>query len=408
MAKKEQPVCGLDIGTSKICVMIARLLPDGRMEVVNTGYAPSEGLRKGVVLDLDAVASSIRKAAAEAELKSSISIDWVTVGISGEHIQSYNCHGAVEVDGKRHEVNEEHMQQVIKAAQSIPLPSHREIIHILPQEFVLDSRGTIRNPIGLTGSRLDANVHIVTCESALMQDLISAVNKAQMRVKRVVLQQLASAEAVLTPDERDLGSAVIDIGAGTTDIVMFVRNAVCFTAVIPVGGGHFTRDLAVGLRTPMEDAEVIKKQHGSVHVEAVAEDETVEVKPIGSGGPKVVPRKLVCELLRDRAVELLELVRSHLAQSGNFGQMMTGAVLTGGGSLLGGIVELAEEILGIPVRQGLPGGMEVLTSELAHPVYSAAVGLALLGVQQGMDRNGYGKPGPPSRLSNRFLSWFGN
>ncbi len=409
VSKKEQLVCGLDIGTSKICMLIARFLADGRLEVVNTGYSTSEGLRKAVVVDLDAASASIRKAVAEAELKSGLSVDWVTLGISGEHIQSYNCHGAVEVDAKRHEVSEEHVSQVIKAAQSIPMQGRREVIHIIAQQVILDGRGDIRNPVGLTGLRLDVNVHIVTCESAMMQDLITAANKAQVRVKRVILQQLASAEAVLTPDERELGAAVIDIGGGTTDIAVYARNAICFTAVIPVGGGHFTRDLAVGLRTPMDDAEAIKRQHGSVLISAVGDDENVEAKGMGSAGGKIIPRRLACGFLRDRAAELLELIRNQLTQSGNFDQLMAGAVLTGGGSMLSGMVELAEDILGIPVRRGLPAGMRGLTGELAHPVYAAAVGLALLGGQGGPDRNGHGgKGGSNPRLVNRLLSWVGN
>jgi cell division protein FtsA len=409
VSKKERLICGLDIGTSKICMLIARSLPDGRMEVVNTGYATSEGMRKAVVVDLEAAAASIRKAVAEAELKSGLSADWVTLGISGDHIQSYNCHGAVEIGGKRHEVSDEQVSQVIKAAQTIPLTSQREIIHIIPQQFILDGRGDIRNPVGLTGLRMDVNVHIVTCESALMQDLIAAANKAQVRVKRVVLQQLASSEAVLTPDERELGAAVIDIGGGTTDIAVYVKNAVCFTSVIPVGGGHFTRDLAVGLRTPMDDAEIIKKQHGSVLVAGIGDDENVEAKGMGSVEAKILPRKLACGFLRDRAAELLELIRNQLTQSGNFEQLMAGAVLTGGGSMLPGLVELTEEILGIPVRRGLPTGMEGLTGELAHPVYAAAVGLALIGSQAGPDRNGQGGRGGSSpRLVSRLLSWVGN
>jgi cell division protein FtsA len=389
-------------------MLIARPTAENRLEVISTGYSPSAGLKKGVIVDLDEAAACIRKATAEAELKSGHSIDWVTLGISGEHIQSYNCHGAIQVEGKRQEVSAEHMAQVIKAAQSFPLPPQREVIHIIPQEFLLDSRGDIKNPVGLTGSRLDVNVHVVTCESALLQNMISAVNKAQMRVKRLVLQQLASAEAVLTLDERELGIAVIDIGAGTTDIAIYIKNALCFTSVIPVGGAHFTRDLAVGLRTPIEDAEEIKKQYGSVWQENFAEDENVDIRGMGSGKSKAVSKKLVSAFLRDRAVELMELIKAQLIESRHHRHLMAGAVLTGGGSMLSGLIDLSEDVLAMPVRRGLPGGMEGLTGELAHPVYASAVGLALIEAQEGPDHNGNGKPSAAPKLINRLLSWVGN
>ena len=214
--------------------------------------------------------------------KSSISVDWVTIGAAGDHFQSFNSHGAITIEGNHQEVTAEEMAQVIRAAQSIPIPPDREVIHVLPQEFFLDDHGGIQNPVGLFGSRLDVNIHVVTCQSALNQNLINAVNRAQMRVKKVILQQLASAEAVLTKDERELGTAVIDIGGGTTDIAMFIRNAVQFTKVLPVGGAHFTRDLAIGLQTPMEEAERIKKESGTVLTERVQEGETVEVPGMGT------------------------------------------------------------------------------------------------------------------------------
>jgi cell division protein FtsA len=409
VAKKERIVCALDIGTSKVCMMLARQQPGGGLTILNTGYAASSGLRKGVVVDIEAATAAIRTAAEEAELKSGVSGDWVTLGLCGEHIQGRNCHGAVQINGARHEVSKEHVAQVIHAAQSLPVAPQREIIHILPQEFFLDNRGDIRNPVGLNGSRLDVNVHIVTCETSLMQDVIGAVNRAQMRVKKVYLQQLASAEAVLTRDERELGSAVVDVGAGTTDIAVYVRNAVWHTSVLPVGGNHFTRDLAVGLRTPTDDAESIKKQFGSVLVDTIAEDETVEVRGMGNNEPRVVPRKVACEILRDRAAELLELIKQQIADNNKYGQLLAGVVLTGGGSMLTGMVELASEMLEVPVRRGLPGGIAGLAGDLSHPVYSTAVGLALLGAQEEADTNRHGgKSGPSPRLLSKFLSWVGN
>jgi len=407
--KKDRIICGLDVGTTKICMMISRAHPGGSLELVSTGYAHSSGLKKGVVVDLEEAASSIRKAADEAEQKSNISVDWVTVGASGEHFQSFNSRGAITIEGNHQEVTAEEMAHVIRAAQSVSIPPDREVIHILPQEFFLDDQGGIQNPVGLYGSQMDVNVHVVTCQSALNQNLINAVNRAQMRVKKVILQQLASAEAVLTKDEKELGTAVIDIGGGTTDIAVFVRNAVQFTKVLPVGGGHFTRDLAIGLQSPMEDAERIKKELGTVLTERVSESESVEVPGMGTRSVRSVPRRMICDILRDRAVELLELVKDQIWKAGENERLIAGVVLTGGTSVLDGMLELAEETLGMPVRQGLPLGVQGLTDELSHPVYATAVGLALFGAEEaGYRKKSFGKASGSPWLFNRILSWAGN
>jgi cell division protein FtsA len=407
--KKNRIICGLDVGTTKICMMIARAHRDGSLELMSTGYSNSSGLKKGVVVDLEEAAASIRKAADEAELKSSNSVDWVTVGAAGDHFQSFNSRGAITIDGNHQEVTAEDMAKVIRAAQSVPIPPDREVIHVLPQEFFLDDHGGIQNPVGLFGSRLDANIHVVTCQSALNQNLINAVNRAQMRVKRVILQQLASAEAVLTKDERELGTAVIDIGGGTTDIAVFVRNAVQFTKVLPVGGAHFTRDLAIGLQTPMEDAERIKKESGTVLTERIQEGETSLVPGMGTRSARSVPRKMVCEILRDRAVELLELIKDQIWTAAENDRLTAGVVITGGASMLDGMLELAEETLGVPVRQGLPLGVQGLTDELSHPVYATAIGLALFGAEDaGYRKANVRRTNNSPWLFNRILSWAGN
>jgi cell division protein FtsA len=306
-------------------------------------------------------------------------------------------------------VTQQDMVQVIHAAQSIPIAPGREIIHVLPQEFFLDNRGDIHNPIGLTGSRLDVNIHVVTCDSALSQNVINAVNRADMRVRKVVLQQLASAEAVLTPDEKELGAVVIDIGGGTTDTALFVKKAIRSSSVIPVGGAHFTRDLAVGLRTPIEDAERIKKEFGSVMPEGIADDEVVETPGVGTRDPRNLPRKMVCEILRARAVELLELVKDQIATSGEREQLLAGAILTGGGSMLNGIIALAEEILEMPVRQGFAQDVQGLTEELSHPVYAGAIGLAIFEARGGNDHMKPAGKGPSSPWPmSRILSWVGS
>ncbi len=407
--KKDRIICGLDVGTTKICMMIARAHRDGSLELLSTGYANSSGLKKGVVVDLEEAAASIRKARDEAEQKSNISVDWVTIGAAGDHFQGFNSHGAITIEGSHQEVSAENMAQVIQAAQSVPIPPDREVIHILPQEFFLDNHDGIQNPVGLYGSRLDVNIHVVTCQSALNQNLINAVNRAQMRVKKVILGQLASAEAVLTKDERDLGTAIIDIGGGTTDIAIFVRNAVQFTKVLPVGGTHFSRDLAIGLQTPMEHAERIKKESGTVLTERIQEGETAEVPGMGTRPAHSVPRTVICEILRARAVELLELVKDQIWKAVENERLIAGAVITGGGSMLDGMVELAEETLGMPVRHGLPMGVRGLTDELSHPVYATAIGLTLCAAQEAGFRNRSmrkvsSSPWPFSRI----LQWAGN
>ena len=388
--------------------MIARAHSDGGIEVLSTGYANSSGLKKGVVVDLEEASASIRKAADEAESKSGLSVDWVTIGAAGDHFQSFNSHGAVTIEGNHQEVTADEMEQVIRAAQSIPIPPDREVIHVLPQEFFLDDHGGIINPVGLFGSRLDVNIHVVTCQSTQNQNLINAVNRAQMRVKRVILQQLASAEAVLTRDERELGTAVIDIGGGTTDIAVFIKNAVQFTKVLAVGGTHFTRDLAIGLQTPMEDAERIKKESGTVLTERTMEGEAVVIPGMGTRAARSVSRRAICDILRDRAAEILELIKDQLWKAVENERLIAGVVLTGGGSMLDGMLELTEETLGLPVRQGLPLGVRGLTEELSHPVYATSVGLALFGAEEaGYRKKNIGKANGSSGFFGKILSWTG-
>lgn len=390
-------------------MMITRAFPDGGLELLGTGYANSNGLKKGIVVDLEQAGISIRKAADEAESGAGVSVDWVMVGAAGDHFESFNSHGAITIEGNNQEVTAEHMRQVIQAAKSISIAPDREIIHVLPQEFFLDDHGGILKPVGLTGSRLDVNIHVVTCESALNQNLINAVNRAEMRVKKVVLQQLASAEAVLTRDEKELGTVVIDIGGGTTDIAVFMRDAVQFTSVLPVGGAHFSRDLAIGLQTPMENAERIKKEFGTVLSERISEDESVQVPGIGTRAARPVSRKLVCDILRARGMELLELVREQIWKAKENEHLIAGIVLTGGGSMLDGILELTEETLDMPVRQGIPLGIQGLTHDLSHPVYATAIGLAKFGAEEsGLSGISPGKASNAPWLFNRILSWVGN
>ncbi len=376
---------------------------------MGTGYANSGGLKKGVVVDLEEAGASIRKAAEEAESAAGVSADWTVVGASGDHFESFNSHGAVSIEGNNQEVTQSDMEQVIQAAKSVSVSPDREIIHVLPQEFLLDNHGGILNPVGLTGSRLDVNIHIVTCKSALNQNLIHAVNRGEMRVRKVYLQQLASAEAVLTKDEKELGSVVIDIGGGTTDIAVFMHNAVQFTSVLPVGGSHFTRDIALILQTPMEEAERIKIEFGTVQMENIPGEETIETPGIGAQTTRSFQREYVCEILRARGMELLELIREQIWRARENERLIAGVVLTGGGSMLDGIPELMQDILHMPVRQGVPLGIKGLTRDLSHPVYATAIGLTKFAAEESMaSGKNRKKSGNTNSIINKILSLVGN
>jgi len=406
MKKRERIICALDAGTCKTCLIIARLRPEGGLEVLASGFAGSCGLAKGIVMNAEEVAASIRQAAKEAESRSNISANRVVAGISGKHIQSHNFRGSVEIRGNHCQVTPGDMHNAVRAAQSVPLSPDREIIHLLAREFFVNSRGGIKNPVGLSGSQLDADLHVVSCDGALSQSLINAANQAEIEVKRLILQSLASGEAVLTPEEKELGAVVIDIGGGTTDIAVFLENSICFSSVIAAGGANFTRDLIEGIKISRVEAERIKVDFGSVLPDRVDPDEVVEIQCLGMRGACIIPRKAICENLGDRGAELLELIREDILRSGVRHKLTAGAVITGGGSMLRGILELAESVLDMPVRQGVPRGFTGLEKELAHPIYACVVGLALLEAQQACAQDFQYRPLPIPSLTQRILSWF--
>jgi cell division protein FtsA len=382
MKKKSPFICGLDVGTSKICMVIVREHYDGALEFISSGHAESRGLEKGVVVNLNDAASAIRMAADEAEKKAGISVESVRLGAGGDHFQGLNSRGAVTVAGDRHEVTSKLEAQVIAASQSIVIPDDHEIRHVLTQEFFLDGKGGIKKPVGLFGSQLDVNVHIITCRSAPIQNLINAVNRAEMRVRNVIAQPLAAAESVLTSDEKERGVAMIDIGGGSTGITVSKENAVRFTKILPVGGHNFTRDLNIILRTPIDSAEHIKKTSGTVLAERVEAQNTVTVPGMGDREPQSVAQKNVCDILNARAMDLMRLISGELrraAAEGSWSPLIAGVVITGGGSMLDGMMELAEKVLNTSVRRGLPMGIRGLTGELLHPEYSAAFGLTQFG-----------------------------
>lgn len=377
MARHERYVVGLDIGTSKVCTVVGELLDEGGVDVIGLGVAESRGLKRGVVVNLEAAVESIRKSIEEAELMAGVEVGTVHLGINGPHIKGFNSRGVVAVAGKNREVTRDDVRRAIDAARAVSLPAGREILHVLPQDFVVDEQEGIGAPVGLTGARLEVNVHIVTGSATATQNLIACVNRAGVEVTDTVIGQLASAEAVLTPDEKELGVAVLDVGGGTADLAIFERGSLWHTAVIAVGGDHFTNDIAVGLRTPIPEAEKIKRRAGCALSSMVEEEETIEVASVGGRRPRVMGRRILADILQPRAEEIFHLVWDEINKAGYEKSLNSGLVFTGGGSILEGLSEIAEQIFDLPIRRGSPSGVGGLTDHVANPAYATAVGLVL-------------------------------
>jgi cell division protein FtsA len=379
MPKNERYIVGLDIGTHTICCIVAEMREGGSVEVVGYGSAPSRGLRKDSVVHPEATVEAIKTAVEEAELMAGVAVDRAVVGIAGAHIRSFNSRGVIHVTGKDGSVSRDDLRRVMDAARAVSIPSDREVLHVLPQEFVLDEHGGIAQPVGMNGSKLEANVHIVTASTTAIQNLINCVNQAGIEVRDTVLEQLAIAESVLSRDERELGVALIDVGGGTTDLAVFERGALWHTAVLPVGGDHFTNDLAVGLRTPIPDAERLKIKFGSALSTLVDGDEAIEVPSVGGRRPRLLSRQVMAEILQPRAEEVFALIRAEIARAGFERLLNAGVVLSGGGSLLPGMVEVAESVFGLPVRTGSLSGVPNIDDPGAASPYATALGLALFG-----------------------------
>jgi len=376
MAKKDNIIVGLDIGTTKICAIVGEVKQEG-LEIIGIGTHPSKGLRKGVVVNIDSTVQSIRKAVEEAELMAGCEINTVYVGIAGGHIKGFNSHGVIAVKDK--EITKADIARVIEAAQAITIPADREVIHIIPQEYILDQQDCIQEPLGMTGTRLEAKVHIVTAAVASAQNIVKSVNKAGLAVSDIVLQQIASSEAVLGQDEKDLGVALIDVGGGTTDIAIYHNGTIKHTVVISLGGNQITGDIAVGIRTPAEEAEKIKKKFGCCMTSMIDKNETLEVPGVGGRKPKVVSRQILGEIIEPRVEELFQLANQEIAKSGYDSVIVSGIVLTGGTAIMEGMVELAEQIFNLPVRRGMPTGIGGLVDVVRSPMYSTGVGLVLYG-----------------------------
>ncbi len=372
-------ITGLDIGTTKVCAIIGQLNDLGGVDIIGVGIAPSLGLRKGVVVNIDNTVKSINKAIEEAELMAGVEVQSVFTGIAGGHIKSFNSRGVVAVSSKTKEITQSDVDRVIDAARAISIPIDREVIHVIPQEYIVDDQDGIKDPIGMSGVRLESEVHIITGAIASIENIIKSINRAGYEVEDIVLEPLASAESVITDEEKELGVVLIDFGGGTTDVMMFIKGSVWHTGVLSLGGNHVTNDVSIGLRTPVTSAEIIKKQYGIAFADSVDPDEIIEVPTVGGRPSKKVAKKMLADIIQPRVSEILELIKREIKMSGFDELIGAGAVLTGGASLLKGTMELSEEIMNIPVKLGIPENVGGLIDKVSHPQFATGVGLVLYG-----------------------------
>jgi len=377
---KNNYIVGLDIGTKKVAAIIGEITDDKKIEIIGIGTADSRGLRKGVVVNLEATVNAIKKAQEEAELMAGVEIDSAFVGISGAHIKSFNSRGVIAVSGKNREITPEDIERVVEQSKAVSIPPDREIIHIIPQEFLVDEQDGIKDPLGMSGIKLEVNVHIVTSATTSIQNLRTCIERAGIEIEQIVLNQIAASTSTLTHDEMELGVGLIDMGGGTTEIAIFERGSLWYTSIIPIGGDNFTNDIAVGLRTPIPEAEKIKKKFGCVSSPLLDEQETVEIPSVGRGKkPRILSRQLLADIIQPRAEEIFRLVDNDIKRMGYEKSLNSGIVLTGGTALLEGLEEVAEETFDLPVRRGDPSGVGGLAERVNTPDYSASVGLILYG-----------------------------
>jgi cell division protein FtsA len=381
LTKKERHIVALDIGSTKTCALIGEQEDDGGVKFAAFGAAESKGWRKGQIVNLDLAVSSIRRAVEEAEAIVGVPVESALIGVAGSHVRGVNSRGGINVGARPRDVQREDVRRAIEAARGVSLPEDREVLHVLPQEFFLDAQDNIRDAIGMVGQRLEANVHIVTSSGTATQNIVTAVNRAGVRVDDTVLEQLASAESCLTQDERELGCCLLDIGGGTAELVGYVGGVVRHTAAIPVGGDHFTNDLAVGLRTPVPEAEKIKREHACAFRDLQKEDFSIEIASVGDRPPRTIYARMLSDIVEPRAQELLVLVREELRRGGLDSQIPAGLILTGGGSQMRGLVELAERVFNLPVRVASPRGLGGMSEEVSQPEYATAVGIVLYGAR---------------------------
>ena len=378
---EEKYIVALDIGTSKVCALVGEINDRGQLEIIGKGTSPMKGTRRGNIINLDQGIEAVKKAVDEAEVMAGLQIESAYVGVAGDHIRSVNSRGVVSVMGKHKEIGREDIDRVIEASKSINIPGELELLHVIPREFVVDGQDGIHDPLGMTATRLEANVHIVTGARTHNQNVLTCVNKAGIAVQELVLEQLAAAEAVLTQDEREMGVLLMDLGGGTTDYAVFLEGNVIHTNVLPVGAGHFTSDISVVLRTPMEDAERIKKRYGCALGSLVTEDDPIEVPTVGGRAPKILSRQELTGILEPRAAEIAKLVYRDLEKVGLDKEIRSGVVVVGGGAEMDGIVEMVEQVFDQQARKGMPRGVGGLADTVSGPEWAAASGLLLWGLR---------------------------
>ena len=409
MAKRDDDklIVGLDIGTSKVLAIVGELTPTGEVEIIGVGHHPSRGMKKGVVVNIESTVQSIQRAVEEAELMAGCQIHSVYAGIAGSHISSFNSHGIVAIKDK--EVGPGDVERVIEAARALAIPADQKVLHILPQEFIIDKQEGIREPIGMSGVRLEAKVHIVTGAVSAAQNIIKCVRRCGLEVDDIILEQLASSISTLTEDEKELGVCLVDIGGGTTDISIFTEGAIRHTAVIPIAGDQVTNDIAVALRTPTQYAEDIKKKYGCALTQLAHRDETIEVPSVGDRPPRKLSRQTLAEVIEPRIEELYSLIQAELRRSGFEDLVGSGLVLTGGSAKMEGVVDLAEEVFHMPVRLGVPQYVGGLKGVVQNPIFATGVGLVLYGARCREGKQYVQNPGASVGVKgawSKMKSWF--
>ena len=407
MSKKSDKgmIVGLDIGTSKVVAIVGELNAEGEVEIIGIGSHPSRGLKKGVVVNIESTVQSIHRAVEEAELMAGCQIHSVYAGIAGSHVRSLNSHGIVAIRDK--EVTPYDVERVIDAARAVAIPADQKVLHILPQEFIIDNQEGIREPVGMSGVRLEAKVHLVTGAVSAAQNIIKCVRRCGLEVDDIILEQLASSYSVLTDDEKELGVCLVDIGGGTTDIAVFTEGAIRHTAVIPIAGDQVTNDIAVALRTPTQSAEEIKIRYACALRQLANPDEEIEVPSVGQRSPRRLARQTLAEVVEPRYEELMTLIQAELRRSGFEELIAAGIVLTGGSSKMEGVVDLAEEVFHMPVRLGLPQYVSGLVDVVRNPIHATGVGLLIYG-QQGRHSShpDLNVPGKMQNVWERMKNWF--
>jgi cell division protein FtsA len=375
-------IVGLDIGTTKVCVVVASVDENGSFNVLGVGRSPSDGLTRGVVTNIDKTVRSIQSAISEAESRSGIKIQSVIVGIAGDHIQSFQSRGVIAISGPEKEITQADVNRLIEDTKRVALPSDRRIIHVIPQQFIIDGQDGVSDPVGMSGVRLEADVHIITGLVTAAQNIFKCVQRAGLTISDMVLEPLASSYAVLDEEEKEVGIVLLDVGGGTTDLAVFEDRTIRYTAVIPIAGNQVTNDIRKGLGILMEQAEKLKCQHGSAYLPSVIDDEPIVIPGIGGRPPMEIEKKILAQIIQSRMEEIFEIAAMEIKRSGYSRHLSAGLVLTGGGSLIKGAAELAREVLGLPVKIGIPGGFSAgFVREIENPIYATCVGLVLHGLR---------------------------